>query len=106
MPGYLIFTNYYCVSSLPLPQVSFYQDTERSVCPLLRASSGPNSDLLCSALMPGYPTLATGSYGGEVWCWNTDSGALRRKLVPPGLKDLPENERPVERVAFMSGLFK
>lgn len=42
----------------------------------------------------------------QVWLWNMDSGAVLRKLVPPGLLALPPTERAVEALAFMHGALK
>jgi hypothetical protein len=42
----------------------------------------------------------------QVWLWNLDSGAVLRKLMPPGLLRMPPTERAVEALAFMHGDFK
>jgi hypothetical protein len=39
----------------------------------------------------------------QVWLWNLESGAVRRKLLPQGHASRPVNEQPVERLAFMHG---
>jgi hypothetical protein len=39
----------------------------------------------------------------QVWLWNLESGAVRRKLLPQGHAVRPVNEQPVERLAFMHG---
>lgn len=47
-------------------QVTWYEDSGKRRCNLLRSSSGPGSDILAAAPMQGYPTLATACYNGEV----------------------------------------
>ncbi|WIA32779.1 hypothetical protein OEZ86_005963 [Tetradesmus obliquus] len=84
-------------------KVTWYDDSGKRRCNLLRSSSGPGSDILAAAPMQGYPTLATACYNGEVWLWNLESGAVRRKLLPQGHASRPVNEQPVERLAFMHG---
>jgi hypothetical protein len=39
----------------------------------------------------------------QIWLWNLESGAVRRKLLPQGHASRPVNEQPVERLAFMQG---
>jgi hypothetical protein len=46
--------------------VTWYDDSGKRTCNLLRSSSGPSSDMLAAAPMQGYPTLATACYNGEV----------------------------------------
>jgi hypothetical protein len=47
-------------------QVTWYDDSGKRRCNLLRSSPGPSSDILAAAPMQGYPTLATACYNGEV----------------------------------------
>jgi hypothetical protein len=47
-------------------QVTWYDDSGKRTCNLLRSSSGPSSDIQAAAPMQGYPTLATACYNGEV----------------------------------------
>lgn len=47
-------------------QVSWYADSGKRKCALLRAFSGPDSDVLAAAAMRGHPTLATACDNGEV----------------------------------------
>lgn len=55
-------------------------------------------------LSPSPPKLCPGAPPpGDIWTWNTESGAARRRLVVPELSGRPENERPIERLAFMHG---
>jgi WD40 repeat protein len=83
-------------------QVTWFADVPgRRRCPQLRAAAGPSSDVLAAAAMPGYPSLATACYNGEIWVWNLDSAAVRRKLAPPSLAHTPEHERAVEALAFL-----
>ncbi|KAF6253190.1 WD40-repeat-containing domain protein [Scenedesmus sp. NREL 46B-D3] len=84
-------------------KVTWYDDSGKRRCRLLRSASGPGSDILSAALMQGHPTLATACYNGEVWLWNLESGAVRRKLLPHGHASRPVDEQPVEQLAFMHG---
>lgn len=46
--------------------MSWYADSGKRKCALLRAFSGPDSDVLAAAAMSGHPTLATACDNGEV----------------------------------------
>lgn len=48
-------------------QVSWYADTGKRTCPLIKVSAaGSDSDVLAAEAMKGHSTLATACYNGEV----------------------------------------
>jgi len=84
-------------------RITFYEDNaERSVGPG-RSISGHRADILDMVIMENSPTVVTASDDGEVWAWNIDSGAPKRKMIPPGHADRSPDERPIEAVRFLHG---
>lgn len=49
----------------------------------------------------GNHTLVTGGYDGLLVVWNTDSGAIHAHMSPPGLSQLPLQERSIEQVSCL-----
>lgn len=87
-------------------KITFYEDGDRKEVEAVRTITGHRSDILACALMEGSPTLVTSAYDGEIWVWNIESGAPKRKLLPANLLDRPSNERAVECITFLPGKHK
>lgn len=54
------------------------------------------------AMLLPLPPRPQVSDDGEVCVWNVESGACRKRLLPPGQDQVAPNERPVEAVRFMN----
>lgn len=92
-------------------RVTFYDDEDAKHLSPIRYighnAHGHDGDILSVSIMDGSGTLATSGYEGHILIWNVDSGAVKQRLVPPGLSEAPgvDGGPPdgvaVEKVQFM-----
>ena len=92
-------------------RITFFEDNEsKRLSPIRQIGHqvpGHDGDILSVSIMDGSGTLATAGYEGHIIVWNVDSGAIKQRLVPPGLSsDIgfdggPPDGIGIERVHFM-----
>lgn len=92
-------------------RITFYEDGEgKQLAPVRQmGQKGHSGDVLSVSIMEGSGTLATSGYEGHILVWNIDSGAIKQRLVPPGLPQAPgvdggpPEDVAVERIQFLHG---
>mmetsp|Transcript_61954 Transcript_61954/g.195819 ORF Transcript_61954/g.195819 Transcript_61954/m.195819 type:complete len:195 (-) Transcript_61954:1152-1736(-) len=73
-------------------KVSFWEDNSNKFASRPnRQLKGHSDDILTVALYPP-SLLATGCYDGLTIIWNIESGAVKCKLLPPSIEDIPADE--------------
>ncbi|KAG2450287.1 hypothetical protein HYH02_004795 [Chlamydomonas schloesseri] len=83
-------------------RITFFEDNAAKTVGPSRALAGHKADILAMVALEGSSTVVTASDDGEVWVWNMDSCAPKRRMVAPGTAARPANERAVEALAFLS----
>ncbi|PNW80352.1 hypothetical protein CHLRE_07g313850v5 [Chlamydomonas reinhardtii] len=83
-------------------RITFFEDNASKTVGPCRALAGHKADILAMVALEGSSTVVTASDDGEVWVWNMDSCAPKRRMVAPGTASRPANERAVEALGFLS----
>ncbi|GFR47120.1 hypothetical protein Agub_g8807 [Astrephomene gubernaculifera] len=84
-------------------RITFYEDNAAKAVGPSRSLAGHKADILAMVALEGSSTVVTASDDGELWVWNMDSCAPKRRMVAPGTATRPANERAVEALAFLAG---
>ncbi|KAG2490207.1 hypothetical protein HYH03_011334 [Edaphochlamys debaryana] len=84
-------------------RITFYEDNAAKSVGPSRTLAGHKADILAMVAIEGSSTVVTASDDGELWVWNMDSCAPKRRMLAPGTQQRPANERAVEALAFLSG---
>ncbi|KXZ56621.1 hypothetical protein GPECTOR_1g56 [Gonium pectorale] len=83
-------------------RITFYEDNAAKAVGPSRALAGHKADILAMVALEGSSTVVTASDDGELWVWNMDSCAPKRRMIAPGTAARPANERAVEALAFLA----
>ncbi|EFJ43836.1 hypothetical protein VOLCADRAFT_96020 [Volvox carteri f. nagariensis] len=82
--------------------ITFYEDNNAKSVGPSRSLAGHKADILAMVALEGSSTVVTASDDGELWVWNMDSCAPKRRMQAPGTASRPANERAVEALAFLA----
>ncbi|GLI65559.1 hypothetical protein VaNZ11_009122 [Volvox africanus] len=83
-------------------RITFYEDNNAKSVGPSRSLAGHKADILAMVTLEGSSTVVTASDDGELWVWNMDSCAPKRRMLAPGTASRPANERAVEALAFLA----
>ena len=83
----------------------FQEDGSKEILPGRRIK-GHAENISDMAVMETLPVLCVALEDGDVYAWNVENGAIRKKMTIPSVANKAPNERPAEALAFLFGPLK